>query len=137
MPPIHRVLETSLYVDDLARARDFYREVLGMEVMAENERFVALNAGSGTVLLLFLRGASLESLDHDGQAIPSHDGRGPLHLAMAIGPDDLEEWQDRLTDAGVIVESRVEWSRGGTSLYFRDPDGHCVELATPGVWPTY
>jgi catechol 2,3-dioxygenase-like lactoylglutathione lyase family enzyme len=29
----------------------------------------------------------------------------------------------------------VSWRRGGTSLYFRDPDGHSVEVATPGLWP--
>jgi catechol 2,3-dioxygenase-like lactoylglutathione lyase family enzyme len=31
----------------------------------------------------------------------------------------------------------VKWPRGGESLYFRDPDGLAVELATPGVWETY
>jgi catechol 2,3-dioxygenase-like lactoylglutathione lyase family enzyme len=31
----------------------------------------------------------------------------------------------------------VQWEGGGTSLYFRDPDGRSVELATPGIWPTY
>jgi len=31
----------------------------------------------------------------------------------------------------------VKWSRGGESLYFRDPDDHLVELATPGIWATY
>ena len=39
---------------------------------------------------------------------------------------------DRLIDA---VESRIGWLRGGTSLYFRDPDGHSLEVATPGLWP--
>jgi catechol 2,3-dioxygenase-like lactoylglutathione lyase family enzyme len=31
----------------------------------------------------------------------------------------------------------VGWPRGGRSVYFRDPDGHSVELATPGLWETY
>jgi catechol 2,3-dioxygenase-like lactoylglutathione lyase family enzyme len=31
----------------------------------------------------------------------------------------------------------MNWARGGKSLYFRDPDGHLVELVTPGVWATY
>ena len=31
----------------------------------------------------------------------------------------------------------VDNLEGGTSLYFRDPDGHSVEIATPGVWETY
>jgi catechol 2,3-dioxygenase-like lactoylglutathione lyase family enzyme len=28
-------------------------------------------------------------------------------------------------------------SRGGHSIYFSDPDGRSVELATPGIWPCY
>ena len=39
--------------------------------------------------------------------------------------------------SGVAVESRVIQTHGGTSLYFRDPDGHSVEVATPGLWPHY
>jgi catechol 2,3-dioxygenase-like lactoylglutathione lyase family enzyme len=31
----------------------------------------------------------------------------------------------------------VRWPRGGESIYFRDPDGHLVELATPGLWDNY
>ena len=137
MPRIHRVLETSLYVEDLQRAHAFYQEVLQLPTMAESDRFVALDAGSGSVLLLFRRGGSLQTLDHQGQRIPPHDGEGPLHIALAIGADEQDGWERHLESRGVPVESRVEWARGGTSLYFRDPDGHCIELATPGVWPVY
>ena len=38
---------------------------------------------------------------------------------------------------GVEIESEVSWDGGGTSLYVRDPVGHSVELATPGVWENY
>ncbi|MEP7038442.1 MAG: glyoxalase, partial [Acidobacteriota bacterium] len=35
------------------------------------------------------------------------------------------------------IESKVKWERGGTSIYFRDPDKHLLELATPGLWTIY
>ena len=46
-------------------------------------------------------------------------------------------WEAQLADAGVAIEGRTKWPRGGESIYFRDPDGHLVELATPGLWPGY
>ena len=42
-----------------------------------------------------------------------------------------------LAACGIAVESRVVQTHGGTSLYFRDPDGHSLEVATPGLWPNY
>jgi len=38
---------------------------------------------------------------------------------------------------GIRIESKVTWPAGGQSLYFRDPDNHLVELATPGIWEVY
>ena len=38
---------------------------------------------------------------------------------------------------GIAIEGRTDWSRGGHSIYFRDPDGHLLELATPGLWTIY
>ncbi|HEX5778765.1 MAG TPA: glyoxalase, partial [Xanthobacteraceae bacterium] len=38
---------------------------------------------------------------------------------------------------GIELESRVDWPRGGKSIYFRDPDGHLLEFATPGLWANY
>lgn len=137
MAEIRRVLETALYVDDLTLARDFYGRILGMRIMVESERFLAFDGGEATVLLVFLRGASTTALDVRGQQIPPHDASGPAHIAFAIDPDEVEEWRAHLMQDSVEIESEVRWPRGGLSIYFRDPDGHCVELATPGVWPTY
>lgn len=135
---IRRVLETAVYVDDLERALAFYGGVLGIEAMFRSDRAIALDAGQGSVLLLFLRGRAKEGVTSGtGDWIPPHDGSGPSHFALAVDADELEAWRDRLQEAGVEVESEIRWSRGGTSLYIRDPDGHSVELATPGVWPTY
>jgi catechol 2,3-dioxygenase-like lactoylglutathione lyase family enzyme len=131
---IHRIYESALYVDDMDRAKEFYRDVLGLEVVVEGPRLVSLSAGGGTFLLLFKRGASLNGIPTPGGRIPPHDGGGPVHLALAIAPPDLPAWEKRLSSKDVVVESRVAWPEGGESLYFRDPEGHSVELAIPGIW---
>jgi catechol 2,3-dioxygenase-like lactoylglutathione lyase family enzyme len=69
--------------------------------------------------------------------IPPHDANGRIHMAFSITAEDLNAWEQRLRDHGVGIESRVRWPRGGSSIYFRDPDGHLLELITPGVWPIY
>ena len=66
-----------------------------------------------------------------------HDGYGELHLAFAIPVEELAAWEARLMEHGVGIEQRRSWDRGGVSLYFRDPDRHLIELATPGVWTVY
>ena len=72
-----------------------------------------------------------------GGAIPPHDGHGPLHVAFAIAAAELAAWQRRLEEHGIAVEGRTDWSRGGHSIYVRDPDGHLLEFATPGLWAIY
>ncbi len=136
-PPVSGVLETGLYVEDVARSREFYVRLFGFPVLVEDDRLCALDVAGRGVLLLFRRGGAMETIRLPGGAIPPHDGQGQLHYAFAIPPESLDRWLERLAEAGIGVESRVEWPRGGSSLYFRDPDGHLVELATPGVWATY
>jgi len=134
---LDRILETALYVADLPKARAFYVLVLGCEPLLETPRLVALGVAGQSVLLLFQRGSTEAPLPTDGGVVPGHGGSGAQHLAFAVAPDALSEWAARLAAAGVPVESRVRWQRGGESLYLRDPDGHSVELATPGIWAIY
>ena len=131
------VLETSLYVDAFQRACPFYEQVLGLNSIYRDARLCAYDVGGRGVLLLFLRGASLAPSRLPGGVVPPHDGRGPIHMAFSIAADALAAWEARLAEAGVAIESRVRWPRGGESIYFRDPDGHVLELATPGLWPGY
>lgn len=131
------VLETALYVEDLDRAGRFYVETLGLEPMVKDSRMWAFDCGPRSVLLLFERGGTLEPVRLPGGTIPPHDGSGPAHLAFAVKADDLPGWEARLAAQGVEIEARMKWPRGGESVYFRDPDRHLVELATPGLWANY
>jgi catechol 2,3-dioxygenase-like lactoylglutathione lyase family enzyme len=137
MPKLNAVIESALYVDDLVRAQSFYESSLGLPLLFGNQRMCAFDIGGRSVLLLFLRGGSTEDMKTPGGTIPGHDGQGPLHIGFAVAADELAAWEERLMERGIPVESRVTWPRGGTSLYFRDPDGNLLELATPGLWATY
>jgi catechol 2,3-dioxygenase-like lactoylglutathione lyase family enzyme len=137
-PAINGVLETALVVEDVARAIRFYTGIFGFEVMVQSERLGSLNVKPAQVLLLFQRGGSVNDIQLPGGILPGGmDAEGRSHMAFAIQAEDLEGWRHWLEQNGVAIESTVQWERGGTSLYFRDPDGNLLELATPGLWANY
>ena len=137
MPSLTGVLETSLYVDDLDRASRFYEETFGLTRIEGDDRFRAYGVGGRSVLLLFKRGASNRVTELPEGKLGPHDGSGPLHLAFSISAEDLPAWERLLVERGIAIETRIQWPRGGRSVYFRDPDNHSVELATPGLWSIY
>jgi catechol 2,3-dioxygenase-like lactoylglutathione lyase family enzyme len=131
MPKLDRVLETSLYVADPERSADFYRSVFGFEIIASYDRLIAMSVEGRQVLLLFRKGGSVQL------PLTAHDGDGQLHLAFAIDVSELPIWEAWLAQLKIEIVEKRTWERGGVSLYFRDPDGHLLELVTPGVWSIY
>lgn len=137
MPKLDAILETALYVDDIERAAAFYEDVLLLPSIDTEKRMRAYDVNGRGVLLLFLRGATLQPIKMPNGVIPPHDGAGPIHIAFSIAASDLESWRQRLIEKNVAIEGEASWRRGGRSLYFRDPDNHLLELATPGLWQGY
>jgi catechol 2,3-dioxygenase-like lactoylglutathione lyase family enzyme len=130
-PNMNGILESALYVSDVSRSARFYEEIFGFPLIADfGERGCAVHAGPQQVLLLFKKGASRDMTT-------PHDGDGELHLAFAISSSDVIAWESWLAAKAIAVEEKRQWDLGGWSLYFRDPDRHLVELATPGVWSVY
>jgi catechol 2,3-dioxygenase-like lactoylglutathione lyase family enzyme len=124
---VHRVLETSLYAQNLDAAERFYTRVLGLEVYSRVEdRHVFFRCGSA-MLLVF-------NPDKTEQEEDWHGCRGRGHVAWAIPSHELEEWRQWLRAADVPIYSEVSWPKGGHSLYFRDPAGNSLELATLPTW---
>ena len=130
-PKTDGILESSLYVSDLRNSVRFYEDTFEFRVIKEfGERGCAMHVSARQVLLLFKKGAS--------RTVQSpHDGDGELHVAFAIPADELTNWEAWLHVKGISVEEKRQWELGGWSLYFRDPDRHLLELATPGVWSVY
>ena len=131
-PRVNGILETSLYVESAARSAEFYRRVFGFEPLEPGEplndatRLCPMRAGDRSVLLLFKKGGTDDT-----------DANGPIHIAFGIARSELAAWENWLAQQGIAIESRKTWKYGGEALYFRDPDGHLLEVVTPGVWSIY
>ena len=131
------ILETAIHTEDMARSRAFYEGVLGLTPIYNDDRLSAYAVGGRDVLLVFRKGATTQTVTLPSGTIPGHGGDGALHVAFAIAKGELERWEAHLASYGVAIEGRNNWERGGRSIYFRDPDGHLLELATPGLWSVY
>ncbi len=136
-PPVGGILETAVYVDDLARASMFYQRVLGITPMLKQERLHAFPVAPKEVLLLFPRRISKDDSVTSFGVVPGHATTGPSHFAFRIDEKDYEPWRAWLNHLGIAVTGEVNWPQGGRSLYFEDPDGNVLEVATPGLWANY
>ena len=110
---------------------------MGFEKFQESDRGCGFILPGGTVLLLIKQGVTLKPNKTPGGVIPSSGATGSMHISFKIARDELESWRVHLENHSVVIESRVDFEFGGKGLYFRDPDGHLLELSTPGVWKVY
>ena len=135
------ILESALYVTDLDAAETFYREVLGLEVIAKAEgRHTFFRCGAG-VLLLFNAEATRQPPAPDAKLpVPPHGAVGQGHLCFAATAEEIVRWKAHLEALKIAVEADFEWpsfgksSGGGRSIYFRDPSGNSLEFAEPRIW---
>ncbi len=126
-----RVLETCLYVDDLELAEVFYSRLFGFELFAKVAgRHVFFRCGQGMFLLFNPEATRIDS----GLGLPTHGATGPGHAAFAMKESEIATWRDRLDAHNIPIECEYSWPAGGFSIYFRDPAGNSIELATPGTW---
>jgi catechol 2,3-dioxygenase-like lactoylglutathione lyase family enzyme len=139
-PELNGLVETALFVEDLPRAVAFYEQVLSLRKVKESETGCVFSVADQRYLLLVARqAAQTPNKTASGTllppcALPEHSGRGPGHIAFGVSEAALQSWGARLAKHGVDVLSEITWEGGAQSLYFRDPDGHMIELATPGIW---
>lgn len=119
-----RLNHAVLFVTDLKKAEQFYRDVFGMEVVSREDAFRAVflrfpGSGNHHDLGLFSVGLSAPSAPRGSV--------GLYHLAWQVDTiDDLASARERLIAANAL---RGESSHGATkSLYGADPDGNEFEV---------
>src|SRR6266571_7338000 len=106
-----------LHVTDVQRAKKFYTDILGMKVYRENDRQVFLHAGQQGVALFKKRDEA-----------PLTTGNDLNHLALRVMTGTYEALKGELEKHGVDVTGRPGEDR---CIYFRDPDGHRLQLMIP------
>jgi catechol 2,3-dioxygenase-like lactoylglutathione lyase family enzyme len=139
MARLNGLVEAALFVEDLSRARDFYQQVVGLDKLQESEAGCVFVVTKGQLLLLISQEKAKIPSTTPGGDVPAclvrpGESLGAGHIAFAVAETELESWRTSLRSKGVDVLSEVIWDGGARSLYFRDPDGHLLEFATPGLW---
>ena len=139
MPNVRGLFEFAFFVKDLSKASAFYEAVLGLAKFRESDVGCVFLVAERQLLLLVTEEKARVPSETPGGVVPPclvgpGEARGAGHIAFAIADTELDAWRTRLESHGVEVLSEVAWEPGGRSLYFRDPDGHILELVTPGVW---
>lgn len=152
MVVVQAVWHFSFTVSDLGRSVEFYRDLLGMELVAEqrqaNEytrRLVGYADADLAVAQLRVPGAEPGVSGHHLELIQYHAPRsqlptptrntvGAAHLAFVTG--DLDGAHRSLIERGVVFVSPPNEitegvNRGGKTCYFLDPDGITLELVQP------
>jgi catechol 2,3-dioxygenase-like lactoylglutathione lyase family enzyme len=125
MPRVTQLGHTGIYVDDLARMRDFYTRVLGLTVTDEDEErgmvFLSSRPDQEHHELVLMRGR---------KAPP--DARLIQQISWHVGSvDDLLAFHQLLGAEGVTVEREVTHGIA-LGIYFLDPEGNRIEV----YWPT-
>ena len=119
MLPIRGIYEVAIRVKDLAKAEPFYLEVLDLEIGIRDSKrnWLFLRAGGEAGMIV---------LQEDKTDWPLQ------HFAFTVDEADIERAAEMLRARGVKVEGPVihQWMPA-KSIYFRDPDGHDLELCAP------
>ena len=115
MVAVHSISELVLEVRDLAKAEQFYGEVLGFELKRWDPRVTVAEA-PGCRIQLRLYGT------------PGHRGAGPCHFAFGVEPVAIEEIAEHLKAHNLLARGPVDFGDDGRAVFCFDPDGNEVEF---------
>lgn len=115
----------TLFVEDLAAAKQFYGAVFGLPVMFEDENSTVFNFGN-TIINLLQTSAAPGLIEPAAVASPEAGAR----MQFTIGVDDVDAMCAELASRGVeLLNGPMDRPWGIRTASFRDPGGHIWEIA--------
>ena len=115
----------TLFVEDLAVTKDFYREVFGLAVVFEDADSVVFRFG-GTLVNLLRSTAAGELIEP--AAVAPRDAGSRLQLTIEV--DDVDATCAELARRGVeLLNGPLDRPWGVRTACFADPAGHIWEIA--------
>lgn len=122
----------TLGVSDIEKAVAFYEKGLGWKRSSASVEELALFPLGGMVLALHPR----KALAEDAMVNPIGSGFSGITISFnARSEDEVNEVLAQAKSAGAAIikpAQKVYW--GGYSGYFKDPDGHLIEVAHNPFW---
>jgi glyoxalase family protein len=136
---LHGLHHVSAMSADIHRTDDFYGDILNMVLIRKSINYDepemphwywGVGEGlPGTIMTYF----GMNYLKNGTRATHGHIGQGLTHhVAFEVSSEQgLEYWQERFRERGVQVTEILD-RKYFKSIYFNDPDGHILEIATSG-----
>lgn len=120
--PIRSLDYTVIYVRQMAKMRAFYETTMGFPLHRElSSRWIEFRIGAN-ILALAERGGRFDDP-------PPPAGTLSLQLAFRVAPQEVDLCAATLAERGVeIVSPPTDQPFGHRTLFFRDPDGHVLEI---------
>jgi catechol 2,3-dioxygenase-like lactoylglutathione lyase family enzyme len=112
------IIWAGLLVEDLAGAVLFYRDVLGLRLLADDEGGALFDAGGGALFELWPAGRASSS--------PKTPDQQSLRIALRV--EDLDAAVAELRGLGVEFFGGVGEYQGQRWINFADPEGNRLEL---------
>jgi catechol 2,3-dioxygenase-like lactoylglutathione lyase family enzyme len=141
MPPkLGQVVETILYTSSAPELSAWYTSIMGITPFVSSPTFAGFSLPNNTILLLFDRSSTTNDKVSLSGTIPKHGTETGLgqHISFACdGEKQFKDWEKWFEEKEVEVLGKVNWERGGKSIYVKDWEGHVIEVMTRGVWEVY
>jgi catechol 2,3-dioxygenase-like lactoylglutathione lyase family enzyme len=105
--------------------------------MPDNRGTIPGHGPSQDILNLVLADSGADN-SHPASRRSDIPGRLNQHFCLAVpAPEDVQVWEKWFKEKNVEILGKVDWPRGGKSVYFSDLDGNVGEIASRGIWEHY